>query len=204
MELSQQYRLVSQAKRKLTREARRIDPDLRVLVTHANVLDNLVEDIHKTQQEKNDSSQLSVKFDLSPKSTNNAPPAPSAVHFNEDEDDEDYYSSSDDEDDSDSDYYDSDEEEDDENYVVETATKSCWQLPILEEDDMNNNSSELPHLTFSDSEEEESDSSEEDGSDLSAVHGMPISASSQKRGSEKHYLENQLDTTPAATPAAVA
>ncbi|KAA8916405.1 hypothetical protein TRICI_001449 [Trichomonascus ciferrii] len=156
MILSEQYRLVSQAKSKLTREARRMDPDLRVLVVHANVLDGLMEEIQRGREQRKNPQNHSVHFDDSIETQKAA-----AIATQSNSDDYDYYSDSDsssEEEDSDSDY---DEYEDDEEEEIAIAyttnNKSCQQMPILEEEEV------LPHLTYSsESEDEDDDSPEED------------------------------------------
>lgn len=169
MILSEQYRLVSQAKSKLTKEARRIDPDLRVMVVHANVLDGLMDEIQRGREQRQ--KNLSVKFDTSIETQK-------AAAESKNYDNDDYYSdsSSDEEEEDDSDDYDSDEEEEEEEHeIAYTTNKSCQQMPVLDEEE------ELPYLTYSsESEDEDDESPEEDitpsfQASTTSIHKVPLS-----------------------------
>ena len=59
--LSDTYFLSSRAKSKLTREASRHDHDLRVLVSHANLLDSLMDSIHEKKKERYKQRQLQLQ-----------------------------------------------------------------------------------------------------------------------------------------------
>lgn len=121
MSLADTYLLASKARSKLTREASRQDHDLRILVSHANMLDNLMEELSK-QRYNNQHKVEPVSSEY---------PHDSIEHEyeyedeEEDDDDDDYYNSG-----SDDEYYEdefADEEDDDDEYAL---FEDC-QLPSV-------------------------------------------------------------------------
>jgi len=142
MSIAETYLLASKARTKLTNEASKQDHDLRVLVCHANLLDNLMETIHDYKFPKQQDSKQSIQ----PVSIlDNANFTPSrlqhttTVSYIDDDDDSDSDS------DSDSDDWESDLEEEDE----------------IVEEDYEDGSRVSYTITDSDSEEEEEEDEED-------------------------------------------
>ncbi|CAN6647937.1 hypothetical protein TRVA0_022S02102 [Trichomonascus vanleenenianus] len=148
--LADTYYLASRARYKLTREASRQDHDLRVLVSHANMLDNLMDSLHKQRAEQQEmlkkrrAEQMNrrVSFDLPAKPTLEVTAAAPAEAIEEDDDNKevvDYYSdSSDSESDSDGDDYEEEESEDEEylqfSSLARRQTHPHRTLPTIDED----------------------------------------------------------------------
>ncbi|CDR45420.1 CYFA0S18e01464g1_1 [Cyberlindnera fabianii] len=116
------YILASKARAKLTKEASRPDHDLRILVSHANMLDNLMDKIHAHRESILDGSYVAknVSFTL-----------PDITHVSIAEDDyDDVYDS-----DSDSDYDDDDDDEDDSLYHKATTVEYHADEDEYDDDD---------------------------------------------------------------------
>lgn len=92
--MTETYLLASKARAKLTREASRPDHDLRVLVCHANMLDNLMDRIHEHRTSILNGDYLAKRLQLPQLS-------PSITHVSyiaeelDEDDDEEYYSDED-------------------------------------------------------------------------------------------------------------
>lgn len=164
------YYLAARARSKLTRAARNSDIDLRVLVSHANMLDNLMDSIHDMKVDNNNKRQLQIQQASDGRSEEESqkvqfvlpekPKAEPAVELE--------WSDSDEEEDSDSDEYDSDdsdfegeeegeeeyssddsEEEIDEQYTTK-STKPHRTMPTIDEDyeSLKNHNSNNQQKTF--------------------------------------------------------
>lgn len=189
MSLSDTYFLASRARSKLTREATRGDHDLRVLVSHANLLDSLMDSLAEQRakaRQQSATESRSVQFVLPPK-----PEHPTFATIEEvDADDE-----SDSDSDSDSDVsdsvvrvadledddgeresdYDEEDSEDEEEYmhshygIVSSGPRSYRDIGTLGDDEED----ELPNLTYSSDEDnaESDDESEEPQGDEVATAG---------------------------------
>jgi len=136
MSLADTYFLAARARSKLTKEASRHDHDLRVLVSHANLLDSLMDSLAKSSRERK------TRF----------APLPEKEQYEEEEFDDDSASDSDDYE------TDSDEEEDDDELVFtpSSGTVSYRTMPTIEE---------VPSLSYS-SEEDAEEEEEEADSDV--------------------------------------
>lgn len=191
--LSDTYFLASRAKSKLTREASRHDHDLRVLVSHANLLDSLMDSIHEKKKEQYKQRQLqlqqqrvmnynnhsgSISFDLAntKRTTYNSP-------ILEQNDDDDYMDS-----DSDSDS-DSDDEADDEPLYTYHYNQSYRTMPTVDEEDDEEKEQEPivqvvessdeehtnapPSLSYSSDEEEDDELPSPTRDQIITVHRLP-------------------------------
>lgn len=168
---AQSYILASKVRSKLTKEAQNPNSSLRVLVTQANMLDNLMDHINSETEKRTATSK--VQFQL----PNNRPRQPSSLSANiseyEVDSDSDSDSDSDDSDyesDSDDYYYSSEEEEDEEEEQGQATLQHVQSYKQLKSLDLSlssirEESTELPELSRSlsvtDSESEESDNEDE-------------------------------------------
>lgn len=121
--LSETYFLAARARSKLTREAARHDHDLRILVSHANLLDSLMDSLAKQRAEQRAEQKLNQASSIASKVSFAAPPhklhasVPGVAVIPEEEED-DYDEEEDpeyeqDSSDSDSDDYEDEEDDDD-------------------------------------------------------------------------------------------
>lgn len=168
---AQSYILASKVRSKLTKEAQNPNSSLRVLVTQANMLDNLMDHINSETEKRTATSK--VQFQL----PNNRPRQPSSLSANiseyEVDSDSDSDSDSDDSDyesDSDDYYYSSEEEEEEEEEQGQATLQHVQSYKQLKSLDLSlssirEESTELPELSRSlsvtDSESEESDNEDE-------------------------------------------
>lgn len=152
MPVAETYFLASKARSKLSREASRHDHNLRILVSHANLLDNLMDSLatkRRAVYASKAATATATTITVAPKSIL-APQAQAAVSVYEEEEDGYYSSSSDDEEEyfedySEGDNEDDDDEEDDEDDEEEEEvqfepvriarqTKTFRSLPTVDED----------------------------------------------------------------------
>lgn len=165
MPIAETYFLASKARSKLSREASRHDHNLRVLVSHANLLDNLMDSLAEKRRAGIQSTIAATKasnkhatFAELPKPDRSSAVASSVAAY--EEDDETYYSSSSDDE---YEYYGEEEEDDDdeeEYHFQEVTPKKVFRsLPTVDEDPIDE--TDAPTLSYS-SEEEESDGESEE------------------------------------------
>jgi hypothetical protein len=155
MPQSEMYFLAARARSKLTKEASRGDHDLRVLVSHANLLDSLMDSLadqrRRAAEKRAHATQATkVSFQL-------PAAARSSVHVADTDDEEDNYSESD------SDYESESDSDDDEEYTYEYKPGFGFvpfrNMPTIgEEEDKKEDS---PGLCYSSSDEEEEEEEDE-------------------------------------------
>lgn len=180
MPVAETYFLASKARSKLSKEANRHDHNLRILVSHANLLDNLMDSLAQKRR-AGVPTQPTATAKAEPKHTTFAPlpvpdrSTPSTVIYEEDDEPEFEYSDSSDDD---YEYYEEEEEDSDsdDDYFSEVqipfGKKDFRSLPTVDEDPideeelMNNNT--VPSLSYS-SEEEESEEDEGESDELTTA-----------------------------------
>lgn len=188
MPVAETYFLASKARAKLSKEARRHDHNLRVLVSHANLLDNLMDSLAE-KRSAGIPTKATSPAPVAEKKTTFAPlpvpdRTPASVVYEQEDDDEPEFEYSDS---SDDDYYDEEDDEDDEfedaafeQVHVPVATKKEFRsLPTVDEDPVeeaelelegsapltrstSDSSSSVPSLSYSSGEEDDEDEEEED------------------------------------------
>lgn len=162
MSLADTYLLASKARSKLTREASRNDHDLRILVSHANMLDNLMDSLAQRRYQKQQQQQQPQVQPILTSSQTEQPSYPAPTfdlakpqhietiehEINEEYDDDDYsdddtrYSEEEEEEEDEEEYY---EDEDEEDYsmfedcqlpssrIYQTRNKQYKVLPTVDE-----------------------------------------------------------------------
>lgn len=186
MPVAETYFLASKARSKLSREASRHDHNLRVLVSHANLLDNLMDSLatkRRAVYASKATSASATTVTVTPQSIL-ASQAQASVSVYEDEEDGYYSSSSDDEEEYFEDY--SEDEDDEDEYDDEEVefepvrlarqSKTFRSLPTVDEDPLDDlddyeeptstpatistTASNVPTLSYSSEEDSASDSDE--------------------------------------------
>jgi hypothetical protein len=173
--MTETYLLASKVRAKLTKEASRPDHDLRILVSHANLLDNLMDKIHehRTAILNGDYTAKKIEFQL---------PTITHVSYIAEEDEDDTDSDSDSEDDqhleihyktseilydSDEDEYESDDDISDDEYIYSVDDYSY--VPVT-----TNKFRSMPTIDLSEDELEDLDSaSDEEEIDITDLRKTP-------------------------------
>lgn len=166
MSMAETYFLASQARTKLTREARRNDHNLRVLVSHANLLDNLMDALTKKR---------TAGVATAPATTYSRP---ISMIEEEDEADEEEYS--------DEEYSDEDDFDDEEDVKFEAVQTSV--TPNL-------HAHEIQVTEISDSDSESDDDDQETSYTISSVtssEGVPSLSYSSEEESEDELRPTQV------------
>jgi hypothetical protein len=172
MSMAETYFLASKAQSKLTHEASKNNHNLRVLVSHANLLDNLMESLSK--------KKMLPETPLKPTyvSQYNNTSQFSTIHEEEEEDDEDY---------SEEEY--SEEEE-------ELEPKSYKQMPTIDDyskltPNMCDHEVQVVEISCDDEEDDEEDSEDSNSTVISSPESIPsLSYSSEEES------EDELETVP--------
>lgn len=186
--LAEIYFLASKARSKLTREASKNNHNLRVLVSHANLLDNLMESLSKKR-----TAGISQKPVVAPVLTHDTP-----ITTIQEEDEEEYSSSDDEEYEYDQD---SDEEDDDFDSHLGTVvsvfpdSKNFRQLPTIDEAPLH----EIQVVEVSN--EEDSDSDEESAYSHVSTMSIKSTASSESVPSLSYSSEEESDDDFYSAPA---
>ncbi|KAF5097649.1 hypothetical protein D0Z00_002332 [Geotrichum galactomycetum] len=175
MSMAETYFLASKAQSKLTHEASKNNHNLRVLVSHANLLDNLMESLSK--------KKMLPETPLKPTYVNqyNNPSHFSTIHEEEEEEEED------DEDFSEDEY--SEEEE-------EFEPKSYKQMPTIDDyskltPNIYDHEVQVVEISCDDEEEEDEDSEDSNSTVISSPESIPsLSYSSEEES------EDELETVP--------
>lgn len=167
MSIAETYLLASKARAKLTKEAAKGDHDLRVLVSHANLLDNLMESIHNHKFPKQQQQPSSILHKTTTPSNLHHTTTVTFVDEDElddefssdddivEEDDEINYtinydsdSDSDSEDDEDYEDYEFESEEEDEEDITDVKDEDPWRIRFSyhNENDSSLNFRQLPTI----------------------------------------------------------
>lgn len=167
MSLAETYMLASKARSKLTREASRQDHDLRILVSHANMLDNLMEELSK--------QRYNTQHNVEPVSSESALDSIHEYEYQEEEDDEEeddeYYNSA-----SEDEYYEegyedefADDDDDDDEYAL---FEDC-QLPSVRVYQSRNSHKILPTVDEVSNDEEQDEESALNKQDSQNIPSIP-------------------------------
>lgn len=194
MSLTETYLLASKARSKLTREASRQDHDLRVLVSHANMLDNLMDSLaqhrYNKQQQQQQQQTAVVTF---------AEPASPASYDEDDQELEYVYADDESSDDDESQYSDDEEEDDDEDNDDEYTVFEDIELPSTRiYNSKNKQYKVLPTVDEAPLEEYEYDE------DTETTASYPHSLHLQRAAVSQPLIETASTLTPSQTSLSVA
>jgi hypothetical protein len=165
MSLSDTYFLASRARSKLTREATKGDHDLRVLVSHANLLDSLMDSLAEQRarartQAANEAR--TVQFVL-PTKRQEHPTVATIEEVDSDDSDSDSDCEADE---SESvvriDDFDDDDDDDEHVRALDLGARSYRDIGTLGDDEDDEDDGDLPNLTYSSDEDNDYESDEED------------------------------------------